>query len=70
MKRAVRHGRTMIVSTRAAFCAVVLVLQHEVLFFALKYGGLARDKLRAECALTAAPIPGIEMTAQKNTTRY
>ena len=27
-------------------------------------GGLARDELRAECALSAAPIPGIEMIVQ------
>ena len=33
-----------------------------------KKGGLALDKLRAECALSAAPIPGIEVTVQKNTT--
>ena len=31
-------------------------------------GGLARDKLRAECALSAAPIPGIQIIVQKNTT--
>ena len=28
-------------------------------------GGLARDELRAECALSAAPIPGIEMIVQE-----
>ena len=28
---------------------------------------LARDKLRAECALSAVPVPGIEMTWQKKT---
>ena len=32
-------------------------------------GGLARDKLRAGCALSAAPFPGIEMIVQKNTTK-
>lgn len=32
-------------------------------------GGLARDKLRAERALSSAPCPGVEMTVQKNTTK-
>ena len=27
-------------------------------------GGLARDELRAACALSAAPIPGIDMFEQ------
>ena len=37
---------------------------------ASEQGGLARDKLRAKCALSTAPIPGIEMIAQtKNTKR-
>ena len=31
-------------------------------------GGLARDKLRGECALSTAPIPGIKIIVQKNTT--
>ena len=31
-------------------------------------GGVARDKLRAEYALSTAPIPGIEMIVYKNTT--
>ena len=30
---------------------------------------LARDKLRAECALSAVPVPEIEMTVQKQTTK-
>ena len=30
-----------------------------------KQGGLARDKLRAECAPSAAPIPEIEPIVQK-----
>ena len=30
---------------------------------------LARDKLRAECALSAVPVPGIELTVQKKTTK-
>ena len=30
-----------------------------------KQEGLARDKPRGECALGAAPIPGIEMIVQK-----
>ena len=30
---------------------------------------LARDRLRAECALSAVPVPGIEMTVQKKTTK-
>ena len=30
---------------------------------------LARDKLRAECALSAVPVPGIEVTVQKITTK-
>ena len=33
-----------------------------------KQGGLTRDELRAEYALSAAPIPGIEMIVQKKTT--
>ena len=31
---------------------------------------LAPDKLRAECAFSAVPVPGIEMTVQKNTTAF
>ena len=34
-----------------------------------KQGGLARDKLRSECVLSAASIPAIEMSAQKKTTK-
>ena len=30
---------------------------------------LAQDKLRTECALSAVPVPGIEMTVQKKTTK-
>ena len=30
-----------------------------------KQGGLARDELRAECALSAVPIPGIEASVQE-----
>ena len=32
-------------------------------------GGLARDELRAECGLSVAPIPGIEMIVQERLLR-